>query len=375
MEDRWFLHRFQGTQMESRRDFLRLGVLRLLALRAMFGVRANGLVPGIDPQVDLSQARYVSLIATLVRDHQFDPATLRAWFSKAALKPKIIEILDRPPETLAFYQYRERFINDALIERGRSFLAENRALLLTIEAEFGVDHEIICGILGVETKFGQPGLERYRAFDVLNTIFALYPRREEFYRNELIQFMRLCRDERLDPLAVNSSYAGAIGMPQFIPSSFQKYAIDYDRDGKRDLWAATGDICASVANYLKAFGWRKGGLRFLPARLTRDTSELREKLGVRKILSVAEAAQLGIDIQAPTATTVDKNDEVSFASYEPQAGEERWLALFDNFRALLNYNFSVNYALTLIDLSRFVVSGTSLPKPGSPPPSPAAVSP
>jgi len=356
--------------MESRREFLRRGVLRFLALRAMFGMRANGLVPGpADPPIDLRQARYVSLLATLVRDHQFDPAVLRAWFSKAALKPKIIEILDHPPEALAFYQYRGRFINDALVERGRRFLAENHALLQAVEAEFGVDREIICGILGVETKFGQPGLEQYRAFDVLNTIFSLYSRREGFYRNELIQFMRLCRDEGLDPLAVNSSYAGAMGMPQFIPSSFQKYALDYDRDGQRNLWTATGDICASVANYLKAFGWQKGGLRFLPARLTRDTPELREKLGARKILSVAESARLGIDIQA----VVDKNDEVSFAHYEPQAGEERWLALFGNFRALLQYNFSVNYALTLIELSRLVIAET--PTPDSPPPTPSPISP
>ena len=186
--------------MESRRDFLQLGLLRLLALRAMFGMGANGLLPGsAGPQVDLRQKRYVSLIATLVKEHQFDPAALRALFPKAVLKPKIIETLDRPPEALPFYKYRERFIKDTLVARGRSFLAEHRALLQTVEAEFGVDDEMICGILGVETKFGQPGLEPYRAFDVLNTIFSLYPRREDFYRNELIQFMRLCRDERLDP--------------------------------------------------------------------------------------------------------------------------------------------------------------------------------
>jgi len=365
--------------MESRRDFLQLGLLRLLALRAMFGMGANGLLPGsAGPQVDLRQKRYVSLIATLVKEHQFDPAALRALFPKAVLKPKIIETLDRPPEALPFYKYRERFIKDTLVARGRSFLAEHRTLLQTVEAEFGVDDEIICGILGVETKFGQPGLEPYRAFDVLNTIFSLYPRREDFYRNELIQFMRLCRDERLDPFEVKSSYAGAMGMPQFMPSSFQKYALDYDRDGKRNLWSATGDVCASVANYLKIFGWQKGGLMFLPARLTKDTPALREKLGARKILSVAEATRLGIDIEAPTATPIGKDDKVSFARYEPQAGEERWLALFGNFRALLHYNLSVNYALTLIDLSRLLVpeAQTATPTPPSDPtPTPSVASP
>ncbi len=365
--------------MESRREFLRQGVLRLLGLRAMFGMKGNGLVPAAaERTIDLRQARYVSLLATLVREHQFDAAALRASFSKGVLKPKIIETLDRPPETLAFYQYRPRFINDALIERGRGFLAENRALLLAVEAEFGVDHEIICGILGVETKFGQPGLERYRAFDVLNTIFSLYPRREVFYRNELIQFMRLCRTEGLDPLTVNSSYAGAMGMPQFMPSSFEKYALDYDRDGKRNLWTSTSDVCGSVANYLKLFGWQKGGPRYLPASLTRDTPALREKLGARKVLTVAEAARLGIDIQTPTGV-VDKNDQVSFARYEPQAGEERWLALFGNFRALLHYNLSVNYALTLIDLSRSLIPETPIPiptlAPDRPSPTPSAISP
>ncbi len=310
----------------------------------------------------VADAKYVSLIETLSKKHQFDPATLHTLFSKTEIKPDIIKILDRPPEDLPFYQYRKRFINGALVERGRTYLLDNLTLLQKVEADFGVPKEVICGILGVETKFGQPGLERYRAFDVLNTLFSLYSRREGFYRDELVSFLLLCREEGVDPLSLKSSYAGAMGMPQFMPSSFRKHAIDYDKDGKKDIWTAHPDVCGSVANYLKTFGWEKGGLLTLAAQLTRDTPALRDRLRPLKPMSVTEAKSHGIAFLASGLSS--GKQLVSFAFYRPAEEQESLLALFGNFRALLRYNSSTNYAMTVLHLAEQIQGAHVAPSQG-----------
>ncbi len=338
--------------MEARRTFLKLLLPRLVAQTALFQRIASSsfsLIAQGAVSVSPDDPKYVALIEILFRKYQFDKAALRALLSQAILKPEIIEIFDRPPEKLPYYEYRKRFITDALIRRGRDYLQEHSGLLQKVEHEFGVQKEVICGILGIETKFGQPGLERYRAFDVLNTGYALYARREAFYRDELISFLLLCREEGRDPLALRSSYAGAMGVPQFMPSSLQKYAIDYDGDGKRNLWDSHLDIFASVANYLKTFGWTREGRTYLPARVARDGPATQTLLGrgVRHTVSVEDAAQTGIQVEG----AVPRTEEAAFASYQPEAGTSRLLALFGNFRALLSYNFSVNYALTVIALS------------------------
>lgn len=288
--------------------------------------------------------------------HQFDPATLEALFSKVVLQSEIIEKFERPPELLPYYEYRRRFINDDLIAMARVYLQENLSLLQSVEEEFGVPKEIICSILAIETKFGQRGIEKYRVFDILNTAYALYPKREMFYRAELIAYLLLCREEGIDPFSVNSSYAGAFGVPQFMPSSFRKYAVDYDKDGKKDLWRSKGDIFASVANYLKLFHWRRGGLIRLPARIPGDSPEAKKSvgLGIRKTFPIATAGRMGIQIPIPPSAPVD--DEVSFAFYQPKEGAEELLALFENFRAITHYNFSVNYGLTVTDLSEILAN-------------------
>ncbi len=348
--------------MEPRRTFLKLAFPRLLGsaalLRHATGVTKSFALVVQGPahtSISLDDPKYAALIAFLSDTHHFDRTALRTLFTQAVLKPEIIAIFDRPPERLAYYAYRTRFITGALIRRGREYMQENWTSLQKIEHEFGVQKEVICGILGVETKFGQPGLEKYRAFDILNTGYALYARREAFYKNELISFLLICREEEHDPLILRSSYGGAMGVPQFMPSSIQKYAIDHDGDGKRNLWGSTADIFASVANYLKIFGWVREGRTYLPARIVRELPSTRVLLnqGVRHTVSVETAARMGIQIEG----VVSRTEMVAVASYQPEAGQERLLALFGNFRALLGYNWSVNYALTVLDLSNKLTEG------------------
>ncbi len=361
--------------MESRRIFLKSLFPRMIGWGALLSLDLSWVYPLLahadpsSPLPSLSQApasslnlddpRYVSLIKDLTQRHQFGAADLKALFGKVVLQAEIIEKFERPPELLPYYEYRRRFIKDDLVLRGQAYVQENLKLLQGIEEEFGVPKEVICSILGIETKFGHPRVEKYRAFDILNTAYALYPRRERFYREELIAYLLLCREEGIDPFSVNSSYAGAFGVPQFMPTSFRKYAVDYDKDGKRNLWTSNGDIFASVANYLKSFGWKRNGLTYLPARLSDDSPQRLKsvEVGIRKTIPLSRAAEMGIQIPLPAS--IQKDESVSFALYQPQEGTEALLALFENFRSITSYNYSLNYGLVVADFSEMLLKRES----------------
>ncbi|NOY85394.1 MAG: lytic murein transglycosylase [Nitrospirae bacterium] len=304
-------------------------------------------------RIPLEHPKYQALIKELTEKHNFKADELKAIFKQVVFKKDIIDKFNRPAEHLPFYRYRKIFIKKDMIEKGRAYLAEHDKLLSEVEAVYGVEKEIIASILGVETRFGKPGIERYRAFDVLNTAFFLYPRREKFYRGEIISFLKLTRKEKLEPFSIKSSYAGAFGVPQFIPSSFLRYAVDFDKDGKVDLWNSKKDIFASVANYLKHFGWKKDKLLYLPAQIYDDSPQLQKMLnrGFRKTISVAEAIKMGVEIPYPA-----KGDTpTSFSYFEPNPDEKELIALFGNFRAITRYNTSVHYALVIVHLSRRLV--------------------
>ena len=343
--------------METRRTFLKKSLPRILFLGALLSFRPLPLAWGRSQGVDLSRPEYSALVDELVSRYQFSKKDLRQLFGKAVLRPEIIEKFEKPPEILPYYEYRRRFIRDELILLSQEYLAKNIDLLEKVEADFGVEKEIVCSILGIESKFGQAGVQNYRVFDVLNTAFSIYPRRADFYRTELIAFLLLCREEQMDPLDVKGSYAGAFGVPQFMPSSFRHYAVDYDHDGKRDLIHSTPDIAASVANYLRAFGWRHKGLLWSNAVLVGDSAEAKQILGngLRSATSVDRLSAIGVKIDpAPEA-----GEEASLLTYESKEGEESLVAAFGNFRAITHYNHSANYALAVIELARILSKGTA----------------
>jgi len=243
-------------------------------------------------------------------------------------------------------------------------MAENRTLLQKVEEEWGVSKEIIAAVLGIETRFGQPGIEPYRVWDVLNTAYLLYPRREAFYKGELIAFLTLCLEEKLDPLTIRSSYAGAMGVPQFIPTSFLKFAVDGDGDQKRNLWSSKHDIYASVANYFKQAGWKQGELIRVPAKIVGSPGAIQKEIegGIQETMSVAQAVEMGIELPE----SVNRQSNVSFNAYKPEADKDRFIALFDNFRVITRYNASFNYAMVVTDLSEWLAqpanNATTTPK-------------
>ncbi|WP_415163902.1 lytic murein transglycosylase, partial [Ottowia sp.] len=204
--------------------------------------------------------------AEVAERRSLDPEWTRAAIGQALYLPNVPRLMLPPARGTAknWRVYRSRFIDPVRIRAGVRFWERNRATLARAQAEFGVPPEIIVGIVGVETIYGQ-NMGSFRVLDALATLAfdfpAAHPRaeaRQAFFRDELEQFLSLAQRTGIDPGAPLGSYAGAMGMPQFMPSSWVKYAIDFDGDGRVDLWNSEADVIGSVANYFKGYGWQPG---------------------------------------------------------------------------------------------------------------------
>ncbi len=338
---------------QDRRAFLRwaLGVGALAVPLVGYASRAGAheRVPFDAPALDTP--KYRALLDELQRDHGFEPTELATLFGKAQLRPEIVGLFEHPPERLPMEQYYHRLVTLPLTRRGVTYLRERRDLFRTIQGQYGVDPAVITAIVGVETHYGRRQDGGYRVFDALNTVFSSIESREEFARRELIQFLVLCREEQWDPLGMKGSYAGAMGTPQFVPSSYRHYAVDYDGDGRRDLWRSDGDIAASVANFLNAHGWRAGEQIRLHVRVDTEQGRVRELLdrGLDARVRLKELPDLGGGWSVePRPSELDQ--EVSLLAYSWE-NSRRTVAVLPNFRALLRYNRSVNYALVVAELA------------------------
>lgn len=199
-----------------------------------------------------------AFIAELVRDDHFPRATLLRWFRDARHQPAIVDAMDRPlVAPPKWYEYAPRFLTPARVDAGVAFWQAHAPALARAEAEFGVPPEIVVAIIGVETFYGR-NTGGYRVIDALTTLAFDYPRRASFFRNELRQYLLLARDEKFSPLVHKGSFAGAFGVPQFMPGSVRRFAVDYDGDGRIDLWDSGDDAVGSVANYLARHDWLRG---------------------------------------------------------------------------------------------------------------------
>jgi membrane-bound lytic murein transglycosylase B len=342
---------------ETRRAFLRRALIRLGVLAApwvWYAPRAEAHRPGPSDAPALDTSRYRELLDELEREHGFERNALTALFGKARLRPEIGGLFEHAPERLPVEEYFHRLVTPSLTRGGVAYLRERRGLFETIEARYGVDPAVITAIVGVETRYGRRPDGGYRVFDALNTVFSSVDRREAFARRELIHFLLLCREEKWDPLDINGSYAGAMGTPQFVPSSYRNYAVDHDGDGRRDLWRSDGDIAASVANFLNAHGWRAGEqirLQVLVEVEAADRGTMRDLLnrGLQTRVRLRDLPDLGARWTAvPSPSELDQ--EVSLLAYSWKESR-RTVAVLPNFRTLLQYNRSVNYALVVADLT------------------------
>lgn len=296
---------------------------------------------------DLNQRDDVKqFIDKMVNEHQFDKKQLQGWFSKTELQPKIIEAISRPAEKkLKWHEYRKIFVKPNRIEKGVIFWTTHKETLARAEKEYGVPAHIITAIIGVETRYGEHK-GRYRVIDSLVTLGFDYPKRSKFFKSELEHYLLLVRDEGVDPFSINGSYAGAMGIPQFISSSYRHYAIDFDGDGIRDLWNNPVDAIGSVANYFKQHGWQTGQGVVIPTKITGDSYQTLIKRGLKPHTPLAEFAKFGLSFDTDADTTMD----VSLIELDQPSSKEHWIA-FKNFYVITRYNHSPLYAMAAYQLS------------------------
>ncbi|MBI5558504.1 MAG: lytic murein transglycosylase [Deltaproteobacteria bacterium] len=298
--------------------------------------------------IDLRSERYKALFDELRNSYNFNQEEIDRLFAGLTIKQRVLELMDTQWEAKPYYQYYPRFITPEVIAEGREKLALYKNLLDKVEKEIGVEREIVVAIWGVETRFGQHK-GSFNLFQTLNTMFDAYPRRSSFYREQLVHFLLLCRENHVDPLTVTGSYGGAFGQTQFIPSSFRDYAVDFDQDGNRDVWNSTPDILASIANYLHRFGWVFRAPIYYEIGLGLKSPRLEEALqkGRKGFVPVQDVAQLqGLTLPASPA-----GKEVTIVGLELENGGMRYVAGYPNFQAITAWNNSNRYAMAVTELA------------------------
>lgn len=302
----------------------------------------------LPPAPGISQRPAVrEFIAEMSQKHGFSTAELTRAFDEAGIVPAILDAMAKPYEAKPWHAYRKLFLTEKRINGGSEFMATHAAALSRAESRYGVAPEMVTAIIGIESAYGvKPG--KYRVIDSLSTLAFDYPRRASFFRSELEQFLLLCREEGMDYLQPLGSYAGAMGMPQFMPSSYRKLAADGDGDGKRDIWSNPADAIASVANYFAKNGWHGGEPIAVPARVNGDSyHEVVSTKNPKASHTLGQLANLG----ATPTEAVSGGHKAGLLQLAGEAGPEYWIT-FHNFSAIMRYNHSPLYAMAATELVR-----------------------
>ena len=289
-------------------------------------------------------------VEEVVEKHNLDQEEVLSLLAKGERRQEIIDAISRPAEAKPWFEYRPIFMNRRRIDEGVKFWNEHQRLLAEVEEKYGVPAEIIVAIIGVETSYGRI-TGGYPVVDALVTLAFHYPPRARFFRGELEEFLLLGKEERLPLDKLLGSYAGAMGMGQFISSSYRAYAVDFDDDGRRDLWRSDADAIASVANYFKAHKWQPGGRITMPALVDDESARAPEDVPLRPEFTVDQVSRWGFRPSAP----VPGSEKVTLLSLETQSGTEHWLA-FENFYVITRYNHSPLYAMAVTQLSRAIAA-------------------
>jgi len=286
----------------------------------------------------------VALVDEMVSKHGYERETLVAWLEEARLRDDIIEAVYRPRESLPWHEYRKSFVIEDRIRKGRDFWRENAESVLRASSEFGVPPEIIVAIIGVETRYGKH-LGRYRVLDALVTLTLRYPERSEFFRKEMVEFLLLTRELGVQPPSVKGSYAGAMGVPQFISSSYRRYAVDFDGDHIRNL-DDPDDAIGSVGNFLKQHGWRRGEPIIGDARIEGSMYAWLENTNNEPRVSLKQLARYGI-------LPLTQTDDLVLATLIRFEGEDGpiYRLGYNNFYVLTRYNRSKNYSMAVVELA------------------------
>jgi membrane-bound lytic murein transglycosylase B len=297
-------------------------------------------------QGNYSQRPAAKALLQRLKSHGVNIDAARALLAAAKYQPQIVAKMQKPPEkTLTWAQYRPIFVTPKRARAGARYIAAHQAIFDRVEKKYGVPAQIIAAILGVETHYGRTK-GHDRVLDALATLAFDYPPRSAYFTRELGMFIRICLAQKLACRQVRGSYAGAMGVPQFMPSSYRAYAVDGNGDGKRDLWHQPADIIASVAHYLAAHGWRRSGAIAVPARLAKNNAIDRVQASTRETAyRWAALRRLGIRAGNPPAP----DTEVGLVELTGPHGPEYWLGLH-NFFVITSYNHSPLYAMAVYQL-------------------------
>ena len=298
---------------------------------------------------DFEHPKYELIQKALVEEHNFSAEEIKLIIGQAEKQQKIIDSMNAPAEfTLTWEKYRSIWIEQDRIRNGRLFIKKNLETLERAEAQFGVPKEVITAILGVETRYGKI-MGSYRVLDALSTLSFDYPRRSNFFSQELINLLLLARENNLDIFKLKGSYAGAMGYGQFIPSSYRAYAVDFDNDGSVDLLNSVEDAIGSIANYLFQHGWKSNYPIIWEVNNSFEgfnpdsVNNVRKKVNFdRKTMSPKNAIDFNFE---------ELNTDVLLLSYETDKSTNYFVGT-RNFIAITKYNVSHFYAKAVYDLAQ-----------------------
>lgn len=300
---------------------------------------------GLQAQTLMDFPRTANIIEILVGEHQFDAAAVEGWFAEGEYIARNVETLAKPAETTKTYaEYRPMFVSEQTVANGKRFMEQQREWLLLAESRTGVPGEVIAAIMGVETRYGN-FLGVHRTFDALATLAITEGRRADYFQRELINFLLISRDQNFDPLSVKGSYAGAMGYPQFMPSSYLAYADDLDGDGNIDIWNDPVDAIGSIARYLSEHGWRQDEPIATRARVDGDYRQA-DLNSFDRDRTLADVTALG---WTPLISHSD-DAQVHPIRLDGDDGAEFWLG-YRNFWVISRYNRSIAYSMAVFQLS------------------------
>ena len=291
-----------------------------------------------------------AFVEEIAARNKLDTAPIYVALSRANYDPRVIDLIRPPPKRIAksWRRYRSRFLDRLHIDAGLQTWAQYEDVLTRAERQYGVPAEIILGILGVETIYGR-NTGNFETLSALATLAFDYPPRAELFRGELEALFLLAREQGRDPASYFGSFAGALGWPQFLPSSVRRYAVDFDGNGHVDFDTNPIDAIGSIANYLREFGWVSGGVVALRARLDpgADPAPL-INAGFEPTLDRNRIAASGI---RPVADTFPNEAALLIDLETPDEATQYWLG-YRNFYAITRYNHSYFYAMAVFQLAQ-----------------------
>ncbi len=282
-----------------------------------------------------------TFIDEVVKRHGFKSAELTKLFSKVQRVDPALKLILPSEQRPSWDDYRAQFVNETRVANGLAFWKENCRTLKRAEEKYGVPAEIVVAIIGVETNYGR-NMGRYRVIDALSTLAFDYAPRASFFRGELEQYLLLAREEGLDVFATRGSYAGAIGIPQFMPGSLRRYAVDFNGDGRIDLTRSSSDAVGSVANFLKQHGWEPGGAVLLRAKPSPEALARFVDGSLEPRYRVDELIAAGLEVE-PAPPAPDTMGTLVALGAEYRVG-------LRNFYVITRYNRSALYAAAVNDL-------------------------